>query len=139
MAETETHRTLLFRVGSTVYGCDIGMVREIIPFQAATRLPGTRPYVNGLINLRGTIITVMDLGVRLEPDLAPTTDGSIIIVDVGERRLGLVVAEVMDVAPVAVERSPDDRPDDVVRGLGHLDATVVIVLDAGALVKEVLL
>ncbi|MDE3054798.1 MAG: purine-binding chemotaxis protein CheW [Gemmatimonadota bacterium] len=137
--ESAAPRTLLFRVGATVYGCDIAAVREIVPYHQATRLPGTRPYVNGLINLRGTIITVMDLGVRLEGDGTPATDGSIIIVEVGDRRLGLVVGEVMDVAPVAVARAPDDRADDVVRGLGHLGDTVVIVLDVGALVKQVLL
>lgn len=139
MAESVARRTLLFRVGSTVYGCDIGSVREIVPYQPATRLPGTKPYVNGLINLRGTIITVMDLGARLEGNGALTTEGSIIIVEVGDRRLGLVVGEVMDVAPVAVERAPEERGDEVVRGLGHLGATVVIVLDVGALVNQVLL
>ncbi len=138
MAETAAQRTLLFRVGSTVYGCDIAAVREIVSHQAATRLPGTQPYVDGLINLRGSIITVMDLGVRLEGNRSPG-DGSIIIVEVGDRRLGLAVGEVMDVAPVAVERSADERADDVVRGLGHLGDTVVIVLDVGALVKQVLL
>jgi purine-binding chemotaxis protein CheW len=139
MPESEAQRTLLFRVGPTVYGCPIGLVREIIPYQRATRLPGAKPYVNGLVNLRGTIITVMDLGARLEGDRTLTADGSIVVVEVAERLLGLAVGEVMDVAPVAVDRSPADRADEVVRGLGHMGATVVIVLDVGALVKQVLL
>ena len=139
MAESDEQRTLLFRVGSAVYGCDIAAVREIVPVREATRLPGTKPYVNGLINLRGAIITVVDLGARLEGERLVSGDESIVVVEVGERRLGLVVGDVMDVTPVRVERAPDDRPDDVVRGLGHLAGTVVIVLDVGALVRQVLL
>ncbi|HUX33400.1 MAG TPA: chemotaxis protein CheW [Gemmatimonadaceae bacterium] len=139
MAESDEQRTLLFRVGSAVYGCDIAAVREIVPVREATRLPGTKPYVNGLINLRGAIITVVDLGARLEGERLVSGDESIVVVEVGERRLGLVVGDVMDVTPVRVERAPDDRADDVVRGLGHLAGTVVIVLDVGALVRQVLL
>ena len=139
MTDSRAQRTLLFRVGSAVYGCDIAAVREIIPQQPATRLPGTRPYVNGLINLRGSMLAVMDLGARLEGDRSLTAEGSVVVVEFGDRRLGLVVGEVMDVAVVDVGPPPEDRPDDVVLGLGHLGATVVIVLDVGALVNQVLL
>ena len=59
-------RTLLFRVAGKTYGCDIDAVREIIPYRRATRLPGAPSFVQGLINLRGTIVTVLDLGTRLE-------------------------------------------------------------------------
>ncbi|MHB1862040.1 MAG: chemotaxis protein CheW [Gemmatimonadaceae bacterium] len=138
MREPTDTRTLLFRVGQAVYGCDIAAVREIIPVRAATRLPGTKPYVNGLINLRGAILTVVDLGMRLEGDRTLTQEGSIIIVEVGGRHLGLAVGDVMDVALLRVERAAGERADEVVRGLGHLGETVVIVLDIPVLVGQVL-
>ena len=72
-----TARTLLFRVAGKVYGCDIEAVREIIPYRRATRLPGAPPFVQGLVNLRGTIVTVLDLGARLDPARPPVRDGSI--------------------------------------------------------------
>src|SRR6478752_4141786 len=74
-------RTLLFRVSGSVYGCDIDAVREIIPYRRATRLPGAPPYVQGLINLRGTIVTVLDLGARLDATRPAMRDmgGSIIL------------------------------------------------------------
>lgn len=139
MRELPQLRTLLFRVGQAVYGCDIAAVREIVPVRRATRLPGTPPYVNGLINLRGTILTVIDLGTRLEGDPTLTAEGSIIIVEVGGRHLGVVVSDVMDVTPLRLEPPPEERADEVVRALGHLGATVVIVLDMEALVGQVLL
>lgn len=126
---TGTTRTLLCRVAGRVYGCDIDVVREIIPFRRATRLPGAPSYVQGLINLRGTIVTVLDLGRRIDParPLVGSTpmaaggdardggaeDGgregesegrSIILVERGPRLVGVAVDEVMDVRALEAER-----------------------------------
>jgi hypothetical protein len=65
-------------VAGTVYGCDIGSVREIVPIRHATRLPGAPPYVRGLINLRGAIVTVIDLAARLAGTSA-AMEGSVVL------------------------------------------------------------
>ena len=137
-------RTLLFRVGTTVYGCDIDDIREIVPFRPATRLPGAPPYVMGLINLRGTIVTVLDLGVRLEPTRNQVSDGSIMLVALpgGTRLVGVAVQEVMDVRIVGTERDDvmaGSADHDIVRGLAHVDGAAVILLDIHSLVRQVLL
>jgi purine-binding chemotaxis protein CheW len=136
-------RTLLFRVAEGVYGCDIDAVREIIPFRRATRLPGAPPYVLGLINLRGTIVTVIDLGMRLDPERAAVSEGSIILATRGTRVVGVAVDEVMDVQAIAEEAIESSTsgsvPRGLVRGLGHLDEGVVVVVDIHALVTQVLL
>jgi purine-binding chemotaxis protein CheW len=113
------------------------VVREIIPYRAATRLPGAPAYVRGLINLRGTLVTVVDLGVRLRPDRTPAQDGSIIIVAVDNHVAGLAVDEVMDVRLVRPE-STQGEGESIVRNLGHLEGTVVILVDVPVLVREVL-
>ena len=135
-------RTLLFRVADRVYGCDIEAVREIIPYRRATRLPGAPPYVQGLINLRGTIVTVTDLGVRLDGERAPVREGSIILATHGARVVGVAVDEVMDVQTIAEEPvtpGAGDLPRGLVRGLGHLDDGVVVLVNIHALVTQVLL
>jgi purine-binding chemotaxis protein CheW len=135
-------RTLLFRVADRVYGCDIEAVREIIPYRRATRLPGAPPYIQGLINLRGTIVTVTDLGIRLDAGRAPVREGSIILASVGTRVVGVAVDEVMDVQTIAEEpvaAGAGDGPRGLVRGLGHLDDGVVVLVDIHALVTQVLL
>jgi purine-binding chemotaxis protein CheW len=137
-AESVEVRALLFRVGTSVYGCDIGLVREIVPFRPTTRLPGAQAHVLGLMNLRGTILTVVDLGSRLEAGRPRIHDGSIIVVGVEGRQVGLAVTDVMDVAPLHVESTPGATEDEVVRGLGHLGETVVILLDVPVLVGQVL-
>ena len=137
-------RTLLFRVAGSVYGCDIDAVREIIPYRRATRLPGAPPYVQGLINLRGTIVTVLDLGARLDPQRPPMRHGggSIILAEHGTKVVGVAVEEVMDVQAItedAVDASAGDTRGGLVRGLGHLDDGVVVLIDIHTLVTQVLL
>ncbi len=137
-------RTLLFRVGGGVYGCDIDAVREIIQYRRATRLPGAPSYVQGLVNLRGTIVTVIDLGKRLDESRPMLREGSIILAEHGSRVVGVVVDEVMDVQAVAEEGleaggGDDALPAGLVRGLGHREDGVVVLLDIHALVTQVLL
>ncbi len=137
-------RTLLFRVAGSVYGCDIDAVREIIPWRSATRLPGAPPYVQGLINLRGTIVTVLDLGTRLDAARPPMRDagGSIILVEHGTHAVGVAVDEVMDVQAIAeepVQTGPGDAHGGLVRGLGHREDDVVVLIDIHTLVTQVLL
>jgi purine-binding chemotaxis protein CheW len=139
-------RTLLFRVAGGVYGCDIDAVREIIPYRRATRLPGAPSYVQGLINLRGTIVTVLDLGARLDRTRPQVRDvgGSIILAEHGTRVVGIAVDEVMDVRaiteePVDASAGGGDTRGGLVRGLGHLDGDVVVLIDIHTLVTQVLL
>jgi hypothetical protein len=74
--ELSLSSTLVFRVGASLYGCDIRDAQEIVPYRACTRLPGAPAHVCGLINVRGTIVTVIDLGVRLDPSREPIQDGT---------------------------------------------------------------
>lgn len=133
-------RTLLFRVGTRVYGCDIADVREIVPYRPATRLPGAPDFVQGLINLRGIIATVLDLGAWLEAGREPVRAGSIILAEHGGRQVGLAVDEVLDVQGIAPEPLDDmaGGRGGVLRGVGRLDDTIVILLDVGTLVGQVL-
>jgi purine-binding chemotaxis protein CheW len=133
-------RTLLFRAGQRTFGCGIDAVREIIPQRRATRLPGAPRAVQGLINLRGTIVTVIDLSLWLGGEHPTAPEGSIVLVDHGPRVAGIAVDEVLDVQMVAPENVPGaigDR-DGAVRGMGRLGDTVVILLDVTCLVRQAL-
>jgi purine-binding chemotaxis protein CheW len=136
-----TLRLLLFAVAGTVYGCDIGAVREIVPIRHATRLPGAPPYVRGLINLRGAIVTVIDLAARLAASTV-VAEGSVVLAEFGSKQVGLAVDEVRDVQMLAPDRfepaTGDIARGGIVRGLGHLDDGVVIVLDVPAVIRQVM-
>jgi purine-binding chemotaxis protein CheW len=135
-------RVLLFGVGGRMYGWAIDVVREIIPFRPATRLPGAPSFVCGLINLRGTIITVLDLGERLGVGAVNRAEGSIILVEHGAKLVGVAVDEMRDVRVVLPEQveapSGDAAQSGVVRGIAHTEGDVVILLDVQAIVRQVL-
>jgi len=140
-------RVLLFRLASRIYGCSLSEVREIVPVRRATRLPGAPSYVSGLINLRGTIMTVVHLGRRLGVSEESRVDGSIILVEHGSQCMGFEVDEVMDVQPLVTERMEvggealigGENVRGIVKGMGHLDGSVVVVLDVAKLVGQILL
>jgi purine-binding chemotaxis protein CheW len=136
-----TLRLLLFAVAGTVYGCDIGAVREIVPLRRTTRLPGAPSHVRGLINLRGAIVTVIDLAVRLAGGSTPD-EGSVVLAEFGNKNVGIAVDEVRDVQVLAPHQfepaSGDVARDGIVRGLGHLDSGVVIVLEVPAVIRQVM-
>lgn len=138
-------RLLLFRLGGRVYGTPLDVIREIVPWRPGTRLPGAPAYVSGLINLRGMIITVADLALRLGLTAEPRTDGSIVLVQAGSRTMGFVVDEVMDVQSIEPNRIEEASPGTVsdgaaaiVRGMGHLGDEVVILVDLEALTGKIL-
>jgi len=137
--ELPTTPALLFRSGDAVYGVDSTHIQEIIPFRRVTRLPGAPPFVRGLINVRGTIVTVIDLGVRLDPSCAPTDDGSVLLARYHDRTVGLAVDEVLDVRGVVIEPLPERQTNGVVRGLSTVDAYAVVILDLDAMMHPILL
>ncbi|HEX7021017.1 MAG TPA: chemotaxis protein CheW [Gemmatimonadaceae bacterium] len=139
---------LLFRVGQTIYGCDVGAAQEIITLRQCTRLPGAPAFVRGLVNVRGTIVTVLDLRLRLDPGRAPSDTGAVLLVRQGQRLVGVVVDEVVDVKALVVETTEaTDAGGALVRGVGRPVVSEseegaresVVVLDIEALIRQVLL
>jgi purine-binding chemotaxis protein CheW len=139
-------RMLLFTAGGRLFGCDIAVVREIIPARRATRLPGSPAYVLGLINLRGTVVTVIDLVARLGAGTADARDGSIIMVEWGTRAVGLAVDEMRDVQAVteqtidaAGSHAAAGLPASSVRGMARTgDNGLAVLLDVQAVVRQVM-
>ena len=123
-----------------MFGADGADVRELIPLGEVTRLPGAPAFVRGLINVRGTIVTILDLGVRLDSSAVPATEGSILLVRHRDRLVGIVVDEVADVRQLDVDASgASQAAGELIRGVATLDGTPVVVLDLGALIRQVLL
>jgi purine-binding chemotaxis protein CheW len=140
LPELRLSSTLVFRVGGSLHGCDIRDAQEIVPFRPPTRLPGAPAYVLGLINIRGTIVTVIDLGVRLDPTRTPTEQGTILLVRYHDRLVGVVVDEVVDVRALDVDEGRAAQSGGAIaRGVATIDDAAVVILDLEALIKQVLL
>lgn len=101
-AQDLDRQLVVFRLAQERYGVDIGTVREIIRRQAVTHMPSAPDAVEGMINLRGSTIPVVDLCKRLNLSRAEDTDASrIIVLDTGEADIGVIVDEVAEVLRVS--------------------------------------
>jgi purine-binding chemotaxis protein CheW len=140
--------TLLFRVGGAAYGCDVRCAQEILTARPMTRLPGAPAYVRGLINLRGTIVTVIDLGARLDSTTSTAPDATILLVRHHDRLVGVAVDEVTDVRAVSIGQEPSSETGGashawgsrgvLVRGIADVDGESAIILDLESLITHML-
>ena len=93
-----------FRLGEDLYAADIMRIKEIIRPQKLTSLPKSPAFVEGVLNLRGTVIPVIDLRKRFDfPVAALDKNTRLLIVSVGRQLLGLEVDEVTEVVTVGVK------------------------------------
>jgi purine-binding chemotaxis protein CheW len=142
MADSDRVRLVVFRLGPVVCAVHATAVREIIPAGRSTRIPGASAVVAGLVNLRGTLLTVVDA--RLAVGLADTgmAAESVLVMERGERSFGLAVDEVLDLIEVpseelaAGEAMPGIDPG-VIESIGRHGGLVFAVLDAKAMLAPV--
>ena len=135
------NRLLIVELRGGLYGIDSTLVREIVGTLEAARLPGAPAHVRGVVNLRGQLLTVVDLGHRLTSTPAATPDGSIVVVMAADRTLGLIVNDVHDVQELEVvptEREVLARADGLLTGVGRLGTEVVLVIDIPELIRQTL-
>jgi chemotaxis signal transduction protein len=134
-------RFLVVELRGGLYGIDGTLVREIVGVLGATRLPGAPPHVQGVVNLRGQLLTVVDLGHRLTGAPTDAPEGSIVVIAASEKMLGLVVDDVHDVQELHVvptEREVLAKADGLLTGVGRLGDEIVLVIDIPELVRQVL-
>jgi purine-binding chemotaxis protein CheW len=132
-----------FRVDGLLFGIDVLDVQEVIRHRMPTRVPTALPFVRGLINLRGQIVTLLDLGARLGLNPAgPLLDRPIdVIVRVPGGPVGLIVDEldnVLEFDEATLERTPDTIPEAMRRLISGLYSTAdrsLLVLDVASVTK----
>ena len=129
-------QVVLFELGNETYGLDIGAVHEIIRMQPITKVPKAPSFVEGVINLRGKVIPVVDMGRRFDLENAQRSKASRIVVVSNE---GTTIGIIVD-AVTEVMRIPDDSIEPVsdiitaanshyLLGIAKLKEKMVILLD----------
>ncbi|MCO6381914.1 MAG: purine-binding chemotaxis protein CheW [Vannielia sp.] len=144
-AHDPTRQELLsFHVGTQEYSIDIISVREIRSWTEATPLPHAPPYVRGVINLRGTVLPIIDLAKRLGIAAGEKNDRNVIVVvQSGDDTVGLLVDAVSDIFAVseAELQAPPDMSSDgslkCVRALTIHEERMLRVLDLAAVLPNV--
>jgi purine-binding chemotaxis protein CheW len=143
MANSPALHAVVFRIGEVVCAAPAGIVREILPRLPATRIPGVPDAVEGLVNVRGSLLTVLDGHLLLQQERRPTDEGAIIVLQVKGRNYGLGVSAVLDFLEVpaasVVERRELPGVDPrLVKAVGLGADQHFILLDVDALFAPII-
>ncbi|NLD27757.1 MAG: purine-binding chemotaxis protein CheW [Myxococcales bacterium] len=141
---SEELQLVVFRLADEEFALDISQVREIIRMQEITPMPKAPDFITGVLNLRGQIVAVMDLAQRFAIKNSLRTDiARIIIVEVGDSKIGLIVDEVPEVIRMPLndmEPTPAMIESKVhaefIKGVGKFQDRLIIVLDAGSILSK---
>lgn len=138
----ETHRKLLlFRLGEEEYGIDILSVQEIRRYESVTRLVNTPEFIKGVINMRGTIVPIVDLRIKFNLPVVQYDEFTVVVIlNVAQRVIGIVVDAVSDVVSIGdddLKPAPEFGAQvdaDYLDGLATVDDRMIIVLDIESLI-----
>ncbi len=127
-----------FRLRSEEYGVDIGAVREITRVTNISRIPEAPSFVQGVTNLRGQIVAVVDLAKQFEltPQENLPESARIVVTEVNDQTVGMLVDEVPEVLKIPeenIEPAPEliqtEGKKDYIRGIGKMDKRLIMILD----------
>ena len=126
---------VVFNVGKEVYGVDTSRVQEIIRMQSITHVPGAPEFVEGVINLRGKIIPVIELDRRFGlSGSEPSKARRIVVVETEGQVVGMVVDAVSEVLRIPVDCIDPPSPlvagvdSEYIRGIAKLEGELIILL-----------
>ncbi len=141
--DTMVFRCVNFRLGDEWYGQDIRHIQEVNRAQSITEVPGAPEYILGVINLRGSVIPVMDLRRRLGmPTVQLTKKSRVIVIEFEGSRLGLLVDSVHHVLDIPYGRISDPPESTIternrfINGIGQIDDRFVFFINIERIFNE---
>jgi purine-binding chemotaxis protein CheW len=136
-------RYATFHVGDLFFGIEVLKVQELLRYQEVTRVPLAHPVIEGLINLRGQIVTAVDMRRRLKIEPRQTGQPPMnIVVRSGDNAVSLLVDEIGDVLEVArdsCEAPPDTlraEEKEIVEGVCKLEGKLLLTIDTEKLLRS---
>ena len=137
---TNTRQYLTFQLGNEVFALDVSNVREILEFTTVTKVPQTPEFMRGVINLRGSVVPVLDMRLKFGMTITEkTVNTCIIVVEVSfEEETTIIgalvdsVQEVFELEPDQIEPAPrigTQLRTEFIKGMGKRDDQFIIILD----------
>jgi purine-binding chemotaxis protein CheW len=131
------YQLVVFTIGDEEFGVDISQVREIVRLVPITYLPKSPVFIEGVVNLRGQVLAVIDLAKRLGLAAQPRGDATrIIVVEVGDNSFGMIVSavsEVLRLSSGSIDEVPSlvdtEVPEHYIKGVGKLKDRLLVLLD----------
>ncbi len=135
-----TRKYLTFNSDGLQYALDADFVHEIIMTNNITRVPRIPDYIAGIINLRGQIIPIMDIRLRMGRSKTEFTEETCVIVSIiGDVQIGILVDNVykmIDIKESQISTPPLNRNQDLVNGIVRMDDEVILLLSAEELIRK---
>jgi purine-binding chemotaxis protein CheW len=135
---------VVFDLASEYYGINISDVREIMRMQSITRVPGVYSFVEGVINLRGNVLPVIDLRKRLGLKISEhTKESRIVVIDIDSSEIGVIVdavTEVLRVPKSAIEPASSvitNTSSNYLWGIAKLPDKLIILIDPDKALSEI--
>ncbi|MCX8123260.1 MAG: chemotaxis protein CheW [Spirochaetes bacterium] len=132
-----------FVIGNETYGIEVLKVQEIIGMTHITHVPNTLPFMKGVINLRGSVVPVIDMRKKIGmEEMEYNAFTVIIITEVKGKLIGMIVDSVQDVVTIPVNKIQDTIhftahiSTDYIKGIGQIDDNLVIILDVDKLLTS---
>ena len=138
----ETIQVVSFKLGSEEYGVDIAQVQEINRMVAITHVPRAPQFMEGVINLRGQLIPIIDLRTRFGmPRTEHTKNTRSVVTEIGTKRVGMVVdsvSEVLRLDLAQIEEAPEmitGVDTEYIKGVGKIEDRLIILLDLARIIS----
>ena len=132
-----------FRLSNETYGINVMQVKEVLRYTEISPVPGAASFVLGIINLRGSVVTVIDTSSRFGLTSSDITDDTrIVIIESEEQVMGILVesvAEVVYLRQSEIESAPHvvtDESAKFVQGVSYRDGVLLILIDLNMLLNE---
>lgn len=137
---TETRQYLTFKLGNEIFATDVAKVREVLDLTTITAIPRTPEFMSGVINLRGSVVPVVDLRLCFDMTKTESTRNTcIVVVEVMLENEPVVIGaladsveEVIDLEPEQIEPAPKIGTHirtDFIKGMGKRDTQFIMILD----------
>ena len=132
-----------FRLENESYGINVMQVQEVLRYSEIAPVPGAPPYVLGIINLRGNVVTVIDTRLRFGLPTSDTTDQTrIVIIEAENQVVGILVDEVAEVVYLRqseIETTPNvgnDESSKFIQGVCHKNDELLILVDLEKMMSD---
>ena len=133
---------VVFSINDQIFGIEISKIKEVLSYRKITPLPHVKGFVKGVINLRGIILPVFDLGEKFNFTREDYTPYHVIIVmEIAGRVMGVIVDEISDVVEISPEEFqktgnlPTDLQREYLKGVGKQNDNMIILLDIDRLLN----
>jgi purine-binding chemotaxis protein CheW len=125
-------QVVIFNLNDEQFAVETVKVQSINDMMQITKVPKAPEYIKGLINLRGNVISLLDINLLLDIDISEETQQSIIILKIGEENVGIAVdevSEVLDVDERIIENLEENKRKSCIKGVINFKERIVTLID----------